>query len=367
MTATRPFVLHVDDRPEELRGWESEVKSQGNFELVVCHPQDVERAHLERASLVLVDFKIEDWPERANTLALALQPPNGLAVLATLQERAIELESKPRAFALFTGVIHDVARRLVPQPHLVARAHNLDWVFEKNTLYAKPTSQVASLSAAIAQLPLDWPGEDAERATRALSAWLGLPADAPWSDIALRSVERCRPPIHEFAEHTLGVGVIRWLLHKILPYPTFLLDDTHLAARLRVAAASLLRVAESAEFGDLFGSSRYRGALETFLGRRWWRAGIEFAIFEATADRPGDLRELRDVLRKRIPGIECIEVPRLFPVLDANFVTKPELATEDQVVEVRPDDWPPYADDAWALRIDVEDHDGLRAIAIETD
>lgn len=370
-TRTKPFVLHVDDEPDDLRTWQEEVRRQGLLELEVCHPQEIAEASLRNSSLVLVDFRIQHWPERANAPALALRPPNGLAVLTTLQEAADELDAtRARAYALYTAVIQDVARELVHQPHIVARAHNLDWIFEKNRVedpVEERARRVAELAAAVSSLPKDWPGEVSSTATAALHVWLDLQKDVPWSDAAARAVRRCRPPIHEFAEHTLGVGVLRWALHKILPYPTFLLDDAHLAARLRVSLPSLRAASHSEEFVSVFGSADYKGQLRSFAGRRWWRAGVEHAIFEASADSPGDIRALHEVLKARIPGLECQAVPRLFAVLGSQFKTKDNLATEEAIVEVRPDDWPPFADEAWALRTDLEDAPELKAVAVEVE
>ena len=217
-TTTRPFVLHVDDEPDDLRTWQEEIQRQGLLDLEVCHPQEIAEASLRNASLVLVDFRIRHWPERANASALALRPPNGLAVLTTLQETADELDAtRARAYALYTAAIQDVARELVHQPHIVARAHNLDWVFEKNRAedpIEGRAGRVAALAEAVAALPKDWPGEESSTATAALHAWLGLRQDVSWSDAAARAVRRRRPPIHEFAEHTLGMGVVRWALTR---------------------------------------------------------------------------------------------------------------------------------------------------------
>jgi hypothetical protein len=372
-TSTKPFVLHVDDEPDDLRPWRDEVTSQGMIDIEVCHPQDITESSLKNASLVLVDFKIEKWPERANASALALRPPNGLAVLATLQEKAQELDTsedvkRSRAYTLYTAVIQDVARELVHQPHIVARAHNLEWIFEKtgaNNPIEERARRVAELAGAVEKLPQVWPGDSGSDATEALHAWLALSKDAPWLEAATREIRRCRPPIHEFAEHTYGIGVVRWALHKILPYPTFLLDEAHLAARLRVSLDSLRETVDSPGFKAFFDSALYQGQLAAFLGRRWWRAGIENAIFDATAASPGDLGVLHEVLREKIPTIVAMQAPRLFPVLGKQFRTRDILATEGEVVEVRPDDWPPFADEAWAIRAELEDVPELKAVAVE--
>lgn len=365
----KPFVLHVDDEPDDLRPWVAEVQRQERIDIRVYHPQDITAGELEKASLVLVDFKIEKWTERDSAPALALRPPNGLAVLATLQEKANEFEPKhAQAYALYTAVIGDIARELVHQPHIIARAHNLEWIFEKNGLdqpILARAQRVADLAEAVQALPQVWPS-DATGATKALHEWLSLDTTVPWSEAAAREVRRCRPPIHEFAEHTHGLGVVRWALHKILPYPAFLIDDAHFAARLRVSLPSLKATADSAEFRQLFGAAAYKGQLANFIGRRWWRAGVENAIFEATADSPGDLDVLREALT-RIPNIVVEKSPRLFVVLGAQFKTKDSLATEENVVEVRPDDWPPFADEAWSLRADLDDVPELKAVAVEDD
>lgn len=365
----RPFVLHVDDQPGDLRSWQEQVNKAKVIELEVYHPEDVAKEELRRASLVLVDLKLEDWQARENAGSLTLQPVNGLALLALLQEKALELApEKPRAFALYTAVIQEVARGLPHQPHIISRAHNLEWIFEKNggpgNTLAERAQKVAALAAAVSALPTPWPADSPDAAAGALSEWLGLPSDVTWHDAAWRAIRLCHPPLHEFAEHTHGVGILQWALHRILPYPTFLLDEAHLAARLRVKVESLRSSLEGDSLGGLFSEAEYRGQLCSFLGRRWWRAGIEAKLFELTSDAPGNLEALREVLKEKVPTLETVRQPRLFPVLDGQFRLKDQLATQDKVVEIVPDDWPPFADEAWALREDLEDP-RLKAIAVD--
>lgn len=365
---TRPFVLHVDDKPDDLRLWEEQVDEAKAIELAVHHPEAVTEEELCRASLVLVDLKLEDWRAREDAGSLALQPVNGLALLAILQEKALELApEKPRAFALYTAVIQDVARGLPHQPHILSRAHNLEWIFEKNgghgNRLADRARKVAALAAAVHVLPTPWPADSPEEAAIALSEWLGLPSDVPWHDAAWRGIRLCHPPLHEFAQHTHGIGILQWTLHRILPYPTFLLDEEHLAARLRVTLESLRSSLDSLR--GLFSEAEYHGQLCSFLGFRWWRAGIEAKLFELTADAPGDLEALREALKEKVPILESVRQSRLFPVLDKEFRLKDRLATQDEVVEIVPDDWPPFADEAWALRVDLEDSPRLKAIAVD--
>lgn len=369
-TAAMPFVLHVDDDPDELRGWEDEIRSQDRVQLEVCHPQDVMEESLRRASLVLVDFKLDRWPQREKAGALALKPTNGIALLSVLQEAVYDLDKdSPRAFAIYTAVVRDVARGLVPQPHIVARAHNLEWVFDKTGAdIALRARRVAELAETVDSLPRPWPGDSPEHASGALQKWLAIPDDAAWKNAAWEAVERCHPPMHEFAEHTHGIGVLRWALHRIWPYPTFLLDDAHLAARLRVELASLRAQLEASEqLRSLLAPALYRGPLDTFVGRRWWRAGLESIIFDLASEDPSSIVLLHDQLSKLASGLKACGFGMAFPVIDENFNVKDFLAAADQVVEVVPDDWPPFADTAWALKSDLDSHPDLAAIALSNE
>jgi hypothetical protein len=368
MAQQKPFVLHVDDMPDELGSWRSEVAEQGVLELIVRRPSEVTDHELRQANLVLVDFKLTEWPERDNGLPLALRPVNGLALLSVLQEAALEIDpAKSRAFALYTSVLGDVARGLPQQPHLVARAHNLEWVFEKNSPRATVEAiarRVAELARAVDALPQKWPSTS-EAAESTIRDWLGISLDATWFDAAWEGVVQCQPPLHSFAEHTLGIGVVRWLLQKVLPYPTFLLDEAHFAARLRVPLASFRSAVNESEFTSLFGDSEYKGQLGTIQGRRWWRAGLEAAIFNITQSAPGSLAALRAGLNSAVPSLKVVEKGRLFVVLDNEFRPSEALASESEgVSEVRPDDWPPFADEAWARNSDIAEWPGLKAVKV---
>ena len=364
-TGQKPFVLHVDDEPDDLRTWATEIAATGRIDLLVSHPNEVTSAYLQRASLVLVDFKMDRWPERDAIEPIGLKPTNGLALLSVLQEAANGIDKEtPRGFALFTAAMKTVARGLVPQPHIVARANNLEWVFDKASANSTRATTVADLAEAIHTLPRPWPSDSADTAKSALEKWLALPGDATWRSAAWEEIQRCRPPIHEFAEHTHGIGVLRWALHRILPYPTFLIDDMHLAARFRVDPDSLRSVMESPlALENLFAPARYAGGLGNFAGRRWWRAGIESIVFDLTRNNLASIQELHAQLRQRDGSLQVIDAESVFPVIGENYSVKDQLAKASEVVEVVPDDWPPFADSAWALRSDVEADPALKAIA----
>jgi hypothetical protein len=80
------------------------------------------------------------------------------------------------------------------------------------------------------------------------------------------------------AETSNGMAIIRWLLHEVLPFPSFLLDERYVAARLRIEPESLrtiLVAKKPARIRRELEPFEYLGLLHDFSGRRWWRAGID--------------------------------------------------------------------------------------------
>lgn len=347
----KPIILHVDDKPNDLAAWKELVEGEGAVSIRLMHPQEITDESLEGVDLVLVDYVLDDWPEREELPGLSLKPANGLALLTILQEYNHELNSeRPCAFALYTGEIEKAARGLAPAEHLVARAHNLEWVFQKKNAKTNP-KRVAELAHAVRALPPDWPADDAAEAERALWDWLTLPTEQSWAEHAIRAVRQCFPPAHEFAKHTHGIAVLRWLLHRILPYPCFLLDEKHLAARLRVSPESLnMALAEGGELTKYLSCAKYRGQLATFLGNHWWRAGVEAAIFHMIPSDPGNVGLLGAKLRGMSNALDSYEAFTVVPVLGKTYAFDDDLISIDEAVELQPDDWPPYADQAWTTR-----------------
>jgi len=362
-----PTILHVDDFPDDLTAWADELSASG-LKIQLRHPNEVTVEDLSAAALVLVDYKIEVWPERSVIKPVALRPMTGLAVLAVLQAASGVLE-KPRAFTLYTAAPRELANGLVPQPHIIARAHNLEWVFDKGLPSTRRREQVATLTKGVDALPSTWPTEG-PAAAAALKNWLGLSESAEWIDSAWRSIVQCRPPIHDLARSTRGVGVMRWMLHRILPYPTFLIDDIHLASRLRMDVREFRAALNVEAFRKTLTPALFTGGLSGFAGQRWWRSGVEAIIYSLTSDDPSSIELLHARLSALAPDIEVLEDASMrFPALDANYEFEPALAKAADVVEITPDDWPPYADLAWARRTELEDFPDLKAISnlVESD
>ena len=353
-----PLVIVVDDSPDDLKGRSDLANSEGKIRVVLRHPRDVTKDDLDAASLVLVDLVLDIWPERDALSMLGLKPSNGLALLSVLQEHAHERGRRPCAFALHTGKMERVRHSLADSEHIVARAHNLEWVFRKQD--AGAWDQITSLAQAVASLAATWSVDDREVNVATIKTWLGVPSEK-WATRAWRDVEECHPPAHELAATTHGIALVRWFLQRILPYPCFLIDTHHLAARLRVDRKSLSDALHSG-FDAWLAPALYKGQLASFGGPRWWRSGIESLVFEVTAEAPSDPALLERMLKEKNGALKGTSVREPVVVLNERYDPLDELGDADTAVRIVPDDWPPFADQPWTTPELARDDDRLGAI-----
>ena len=116
------------------------------------------------------------------------------------------------------------------------------------------------------------------------------------------------------------------MLHRILPYPCFLMDDMHLRSTTsrRRGIPSRNALARSSRLGECLGAVKYVGKLSDFMGRRWWRAGVEEVVFRLAQDDPASLDLLHSQLLVRWHPDLFLFFPddNAFPVMDADFKTK---------------------------------------------
>jgi len=344
----RPHILAIDDEPDALR---SDLRLGLNDRATadVLHPGEVELGHLASADLVLVDYRLTEWPQRL-TVPLALQPATGLALAVVLRDHVdMGLTDRLKAFALHTAHLNEVRGRLPTSvgEHLLARLNNLEWAFQKDR--ASRWDQMIILAGAVRRLPREWPpGDHTASETEALML-LGLSDDKQWFGRARRNVMVCQPPIHDLIEGAHGLLFVRWLLHQIMPYPTFLWREEWVAARLRITIASLREiVAEGAQLGDALNKLAYRGILAGFVGERWWRAGLEEYVWNLTDGHAIDIDTLHTALRERtrVP-FEALSPDASIVCLDGDLRPTGDFIAAEDAVLLRPDQWPAFADEAW--------------------
>ena len=367
-THTKPFILVVDDEPDKTL---SDVEL-GFFDSIdrvsfgVQHPQDVEFTDVEKADLVLVDYCLDDWPERDAQECIGLKPITGMGLAGILRDHADRSKTdRLTAFALHSAHLDDMRGRLpaVSVPHVLARLNNLEWAFPKTE--PRRYDQMVILAEAVRRLPRKWPEAEEESASE-LKTLLGLDEEVSWSERCWREVHECLPPIHDLRDGGHRVLPIRWLLHQIMPYPTFLWADHWAAARLRIPVEEFLAVLdEKSELSQELKAMRYLGVLSGFLGNRWWRGALEHYVWKLAGRGAGDAETLRAALRDRT-GRELRFTESNSPVvcLDQEFKPSSVFVSAGNSVRLKPDHWPAFADAAW-MAIDTVQGDPRLASMVD--
>jgi hypothetical protein len=322
--------------------------------------------------LIVVDWDLEAWPDRVRSDLLAVWPDDGLALAGVLRSHMRRLDKpRPTAFALQSSYLNKLSGDMPREyrAHALARLLNLEWVFEKPVgkgvaLYLR---QLSSLARAVAALPDEWPDVDSDEVAGTVKRLLGIPARR-WRDQAWRDIERCRPPIHDLGGPSRGVAFLRWLLQRVLPFPGFLWDEHQLAVRLGVQSAHLATLLEGKPAASLgLESCVYRGILSDFYGRRWWRTGVEATLWRITGGDSGNREQIATMVSKA--GIKASPLgPEQHVVcLNERLEVLGTLVPAGDAVRILPDDWPVFAEPAWARISLARDHPHIRAIVVADD
>lgn len=361
MTEMRqPVILILDDEPDTLSAYCALLITSGH-EAQALHPQFVTDAHISGADLILIDYRLTYWPEREELESVSLQPLDGIALASVLRSHVTKDEiDHPVAFALYSANLQELwTDKLAPRPthHEIARVSNLEYVLQKHgssgiadqqLSIEESADQISSLARSVVSLPKSWLSEKSGANWIQLAELLSLPSEVVWSAAAMREIERSLPPIHRLSRRSHGLAVLRWLLHRILPYPTFLSSSKYIANRLNISAENLeaALVSNSALASDL-ASCVYAGSLSEF-GPRWWKAGLDNLVWDYTETDPGNL----ELLAAQLSGKAGFHIPSLgnetrVVCLDEDLLPLGESVPIKEAIRIQPDDWPAFADQAW--------------------
>jgi predicted transcriptional regulator len=339
-------ILVVDDQPDTVEPLKLQAGAD-DFLIRYCH--DVTTDDLEAADLVLVDYRLDEWPERDNLDAIAMKPLNGLALASILRGHALARRSRPTAFALHAADLTELSTGVPTdaREQIIARLHNLEWAFRKDAT-AAGVNRIRSLARAVAALPEDWPFDNPESRRHVVQQLLALDGDVAWFSAAEEDIEGCLPPVRDLATATHGRSFLRWIAQRILPYPTFVFGDLYLAARLGVSLDSL-REELSKNASGLAASLEpvaYKGLLHDFVDRRWWRAGINVWLWELSDGNPFDRERILARLREIAPQLAAVSAKDSVVALDEKY-RPAHLIDASAAVEIQLDDWPLFADKPW--------------------
>jgi hypothetical protein len=362
-------ILAVDDQPESLEALRVVLS---DIRLLIREPALVTEHDLLTADLVLVDLKLTEWLERSSSGVLATWPEDGLALLAVFRSHVARLnKTRPTSFAIHSSFLDETWPGLPPdyRAHALARLHDIEWIFSKADAVAGDQSgrQFVSLAQATQSLPISWPQGDFERTRAQVAILLGMNRRVKWFQQAWQDVEHCHPPTHDLAAPSHGPVFLRWLIQRILPYPCFLWDERQLGARLGMVPDGLSEALSGKSVVDGLERARYRGILDDFLGRRWWRTGVEAFLWQLTRGASSDVEAIHDALRRG--GIQHGVLPRGHTTicLDDSFRPLQGLYPAADCVRIQPDDWPAYADPAWTTISRANDSPKLRALVLADD
>ncbi|WP_419707714.1 hypothetical protein [Promicromonospora sp. NFX87] len=371
----KPFVLIVDDDPTQEAF--ALLLSQHDVDAKHVLPDDLTATDLERASLVLIDEFIENWSAReAVSGHLGLFVRDGVALAgvlrAALEGRGPSHEISPTpkntALVLRTGHLGVLAAGTPAfiRPIAIASRHDLEWVAEKADRATGSAEAFASLATAAAELPSDW----SNPADPSLQLeWLDL-GERPWRDEAVAQIELCRPPWSVLAATSAGRRWLAWFMQRVLPFPTFLVDDLRAASYLGLEPHALDELmGGTGPIAELLKGTVYSGQLASFAGRRWWRAGItavkKLALESATGRTADDIA--RAVILLHGSDLGVLELRHPVFQIDADYKVIVEPLEITDAVRLQPDDWPTYADDPWLASDAIGSEPALAALIVIDD
>jgi hypothetical protein len=309
---------------------------------------------------VLVDYTLEEWLKSIPREPIALSPPNGIALAGVFRQYSDD-RAPPTGYALITGKGQGVGPLPAERrPHVISRLSNVEWYFEKQADQGDTARQIEGLAKAIRSLPADVRRTLNDFA--ALVRFLGVNADDPLFERYSDSVSRCRPPLHHLSERSHGLIIIRWLLHRILPHTCFLLDALHLAARLRVTPESLRTcLSEDNALVKELSTVQYSGPLANFDGPRWWRSGVEQWLWNRTNGESADDTAVVGYLQSCCQQLTAIGISHPVVTVDRELLEEPTLSSYVDTIALRLDDWPDYAEPAYATKKTLEDNPDMNA------
>lgn len=161
-----------------------------------------------------------------------------------------------------------------------------------------------------------------------------------------------------------GLLFLRWLLHSILPYPTFLWDEYWTAACLRISVDSLRSIlTKESKLKEHLQLFLYQGILSGFLGNRWWKSGINQFAWELRqngAKTPSEFHSALETLADCKLTQLKLESPSV--CLGTDLLPSGEIINVTDVVRIIPDMWPPFADSALVKRSTASTISTIKAI-----
>jgi hypothetical protein len=370
-------IIYIDDEPQHLLAAAKAVRAGKRFAEFM--PPDLDGAGAEAAVANLWVFDFYNDDEERKKPSLRGTASNGLSVFQ--QFRQLVGDARPPAVVVSNHLEAALGSDINPaRRHILAEEFGVEWVAPKTlgnggdviAEILALADAAETLRASSARLKAAGPSEYvAELCHLALK----LPQNVEWQRAAIREASGWRPPIWleggedhrvQSLREELAIdpeirsvrGVIAWMLRQVLPYPSFLVRDRHVAVRLGISLPCLRAVNEAASgLSKSLKRVRYKGVLSDFDAPRWWGAGVDAIEWGLPRQREARSESLRQLCAP-IPLVE-LEVADPVVVSDADLVETDEIAAAADCVRASDEHFPAEAAPAWVKIVDAKQDKAL--------
>ena len=154
-----------------------------------------------------------------------------------------------------------------------------------------------------------------------------------------------------------------------LPYPGLLFSDLYAAWALGMSQEDFHKITEmnpDTQWAADLSDTQYTGPLYQFMGRRWWKSGIDYLVWKLDQEtvRQGDRQKAWQIL---VPGVQIEEIysASTHVVSWTPELREGKISEIDECAQLRPPGWPAEALEPWILRSDLDNDSILQAMAEE--
>lgn len=304
-------------------------------------PDDLSDAVVDGASMIGI---LRSWARKHK----AELPP-----LVILTNNDLAFQSEVPAI----GLEAPLGDSFVGCEHRLAPALDVEWLLKK-----EPAAKVKiELLVEACRRTREVVGNDGTSLDE-LNELLAIPSVELWAQVAVEHVRRARPPLNQVGtSHREPASrgstlVVRWLLHRAIPFAGMLLSDVHVAWTLNVTLESLRAYLSGAEEGQLrerLNKALYSGLLSGMASRRWWRAGVDDINRQLM-----DASERLGAFQAALDEMAGSGVLRAAPTRDSVVAyderfTPTEVVPIEEAVELQVPGWPAEAMAPWAKLSEV--------------
>ncbi|WP_420135047.1 hypothetical protein [Rhodopseudomonas sp.] len=371
----KPVVLSIDDDEREV----APLVPDETLSLRVVDPNSESLPKqlaewLPKVSLILLDQKFNE-----NADPLSIKASDGSSFVAHLRSWSRRNKTALAPIVLFTNDADSLKNEIpsvgaaVPlegsfegKEHLLSPSLDVEWILYKIADDAPSKIQQLVDGFTTTQKAAGKNGLSLEE----LENLLSIPSEKDWTANAKTELRAARAPISQLDEQTEDpfgpTQALRWLCHRALPYPGLVLSDLYAAWALGISPEALQSIGKleaTTSWLKELKNVEYVGPLQNFMGRRWWRAGIDYLVWEL--DKETQNQGSREKAWEAVaPGAN---VSRVYSTSGYVVTWTPELSEQciadiNICVQLKPPGWPAEALEPWILESDLENNAVLRAM-----